>query len=507
MPPDAIETPPTPPQDAPPTIPVPEPAVQTPKQASPDDDPNLKLQQIVSRRRTEKKEEPKPEEKPAEDEKPGKTQDSSALSAELGKFLGFRKDKPSKQPEKQVESGQLDDKKQEKKPEEAKEPEKTIVKAKKAAPPAHDQARIAAAAATAAVKAALQDQKPPASVTTQRPEDLLKPDDLHEYEVAKHMAESNPRYKDAPRMVLEHVRKAETYAARWEQENRGKIFNPNDEEHNEFYAALEKPWSDHEFRGAEMEMAAERVADRKTKASDEKIKELEIENARISLAPAIYTAYTTAAALLAKKIGDEVHDNIVKNSFEKFSEEDPVTAEALASAIGPLQPLIEAAIQLDDPKMRFPLDPKNAIHMEWNRIMLEKEELLSGTDDGHGRTMVGRAEYAAMQPAQRAKHWYLTTAHLIQEMVEDAAETAKKQIEKENGRLDKLAEKRGYVLKNKSEPTKTRQDDKKQDNNKEPVKPASPSSGGASKIDSKTDIPSTGTKKLLETTASILFSR
>lgn len=514
MPSDTVETL----QDAPLAIPVPpppqKPAVQPAKQASPDDDPNLKLQQIVSRRRTEKKEEPKPEEKTAVGVKTGKTGDSSALSAELGKFLGFQKDKPAKPAEKQAEeddakakAGQVDEKKQEKKPEEAGEPGKTIVKAKKAASPAGDPARIAAAAATAAVKAMLPEPKPPAPDTSQKPEDLLKPDDLHEYEVARYLAESNPRYKDAPRMVLEHVRKAETYAARWEQENKGKVFNPNDEEHNEFFEALEKPWSDHEFRGAEMEMAAERVAERKTKVSDQKIRELELENARTSLAPLIERAYAASAGVLAKKIGQEIHDNIVKNTFEKFTEEDPVTAGSMAAAMGQLQPIIEAAIQLDDPKMRFRFDPTNATHLEWSRLMLEKEELLSGTDDGHGRTMVGRADYAAMQPAQRAKHWYLTAAHLIEEMVGDAAETVKKEVEKANEGFVRFAEKRGYVLQKKSDPTKTKQDDKKQDSGKEPVKPESPSAGGSAKIDSKTDITSTGTKRLLETTASILFNR
>lgn len=508
-------------QAPPQTIPVipQDPASPIPPQPlSPDDDPNLKMQRIASRRRTEKPAEgEKPAEKPAE----AKPSDIKKLGGEISKALGFRQDKPKeekdekgnleagldgREAEKGNKEAEADGSKVESDSEKSSAAKKTIVKPKKAPAPAADPVKIAAAAATAAVKAAMPESRP-APAASSKPEDSLKSDDLHEYEVAKYLSEANPKYKDAPKLVLDHIRKSEAYAAQWEKENKGKVFNPNDDEHDEFFSALEKPWQDHEFRTAEMEMAAERVAERKTKGSDQKFKELEEENAKLALSPVVERTFTAAASVLAKKIGEDVHDKIVKGSFDKFAEEDPVTADAMAEAIGPLQPIIEAAIQLDDPKMRIKFNPKNQAHLDWNRLLLQKESELAGADDGSGRTMVSRAEFAGMTDAQRSGHWYLTAGQLIEELVGDAAESAKKVIEKENARLAKAAERMGYTKQSASPAPKKEQPKKPEEVSEKPVKPASPSAAGTSRIDDKGVANPSGSSKLLQTTAGILFNR
>lgn len=498
------------------------------KPVSPDDDPNLKLQRIVSRRKEPKQEDQKPEEK----KKVSDPDSSKNLSGLIGKALGFREENANekeitdkktedKQPKEKAETQESKTAKpkeaaaEEKKDEEAK---KTIVTRKKSAAPVADPVQIAAAAATAAVKAAIPEQRQHQQATQPKPEDSLKEDDLHEYEVAKHLAETNPRYKDAPKIVLEHIKKAEAYAASWEQSNKGKVFDPGDEEHDEFFSALEKPWSDHEFRRAEIRMEAKKLNDeeRSSRSSgiQDEVNELKVENARIALAPVVERTYTAAAGLLAKKIGDDVHEKIVKGSFDKFAEEDPITAEELASTIGPLQPVIEAAIQLDDPKGRFEFNPKNPAHIEWNRVFLEKESQLVGADDGSGKTMVSRKDFVSMTPLQRSKHWYLTTEHLIEEIVNDAAETVKENVQKQKKRYEKIASSIGYVPKNSdttekkaSDASMNSGDGKIQERQSEPVKPLSPSSGGSSKIDDKGSGVPSATKKLMDSTANILFSR
>jgi hypothetical protein len=517
MPEDTKETPG---QDQSIQIPVQDPlAAPAPKPLSPDDDPNLKLQSIIARRN---KPENKEEEKKSEDKKEEKPKgDPARVSGLIGKALGFKQPEEKKEETKEEpEDGEkkTEDKKEDqaKKDEKDAESRKTIVKPKKSTPQpaAIDVSRIATAAATAAVKAISPDAKVVHGREDSKIEEALKGDDLHEYEVAKYMADLNPKFKDAPKIVLEHIKKAEAYASSWEKENKGKVFDPNDDEHDDFFSALQKPWSDHEFRNAEMEIAAERVSARNNRQSETKLKELETENARIAITPVIERTFTAAAGLLARKIGDDVHEKIVKNTFEKFAEEDPLTANALAGAIGPLQPIIEAAIQLDDPKGRFKFDPKNQVHLEWNRIMLEKESELSGTEDGNGRTMATRAEYAQMTQGQRAKHWYLTTEHLIESLVDDAADSARKYIDSEKERVKKMAIAMGFVpkddrqaSKSKSDTTKKAQEKTSDDDQSVVTKPVSPATGGSAKIDDKSTGNSSGAKTLLEKTANILFNR
>lgn len=497
-------------------IPVQDPlAAPAPKPLSPDDDPNLKLQSIIARRN---KPDNKEEDKKIEDKKDEKPKgDPAKVSGLIGKALGFKQTEDKKEESDDGEK-KTEDKKEdrEKKDEKDTESKKTIVKPKKTPtqPAAIDVSKIATAAATAAVKAISPDAKVVRGREESKIEETLKGDDLHEYEVAKYMADLSPKFKDAPKIVLDHIKKADAYASNWEKENKGKVFDPNDDEHDEFFSALHKPWSDHEFRNAEIEIAAERVSERKNRQSETKFKELETENARIALTPVIERTFTAAAGLLAKKIGDDVHEKIIKNTFDKFAEEDPVTANALAVSIGPLQPIIEAAIQLDDPKGRFQFDPKNQTHLEWNRIMLEKESELSGTEDGKGRTMVSRGEYAQMAQGQRAKHWYLTTEHLIESLVEDAADSVRKYIDSEKEKVKKMAIAMGFVPKDdkqaskpKSEATKKAQEKAAEEDQAGVAKPVSPSSGGSAKIDDKSTGNSSGAKTLLEKTANILFSR
>ena len=502
------------------TIPGIDPNLQ-PKPLSPDDDPNLKLQKIVSRRREDKPD--KPEDKKPEDKKPEPPVaiDNKKLSGLIGKALGFREEKP--------EEDKKDDKKSDKKPDEAApepeakktdEPEKveskTIVKPKKQekpSAPAADPVKMAAAAATAAVKAMVTDQRPPPKAET-KPEDLLKAGDLHEFEVAGHLARINPKYKDAQRIILEQVKKADTYANNWEAANKGKIFDPDDEDHDEFYESLKKPWSETEFHAAEVDMSTEKAAQKISVESDKRIKELELENARHSLATVVDRTYTVAAGLLAKKVNPEIHDKIVKNTFEKFAEEDPLMAEALANAVGPLQPLIEAAIQLDDPKGRFKLDPNNEIHREWNRLILEKEEQLNGTTDDSGKKFSTRYDYSQMGPSERNRHWYLTTEHLIESLVDDAAESVKTLVEKDKERHKKIALSLGFIPKtetppkdDKSDTSKNGKPSKLKEEAQDTVKPVSPSVGGGVKVDDKGAGNPASSNKLLETTASILFRR
>lgn len=501
-----------------PVVPGIDPNLQ-PKSISPDDDPNLKLQQMVSRRKESKPADDKPADTKAEPKTPEPPSDPKKLSGLIGKALGFRQDKPAEEPKEPEKPKEPEDKavKEPEKPDQ--EPKKTIVKPKKAAAPtvppvqAPDLAKVAASAATAAVKAVLPEMKGQTQLQS-RPEDVLTAGDLHEYEVAGFLAKTNPKYKDAQKIILDQAKKADAYATSWEASNNGKVFDPDDDEHDEFYAALKKPWSETEFHSAEMEMVAERATRKINEQYDRKIAELETENARSGLAGVVQQTITVAAGLLAKKVGPEIHEKIVKNTFEKFSEEDPLTAEALANAVGQLQPLIETAIQLDDPKARIKFNPDNEIHREWNRLMLEKEAQFAGAENDDGKKFATRADFSKMSAAERSKHWYLTTEHLIESLIDDTSETVKSTVEKEKERQKKIALSLGFVpkedltkSKDKSDASKNGKGSKEDDSKEIPTKPASPASGGGAKVDDKSAGNPAGTHRLLETTAGILFRR
>jgi hypothetical protein len=396
-------------------------------------------------------------------------------------------------------------------PETPPEPPKTIVTKKKAAPaPAPpDITQITTAATTAAVRALRGEPKP--EPTTSRPEDSLKPEDRHEYEVAKSLAETNPKYKDAPRVILDHVKRSEAYAARWETQNPGKQFDPDDDEHNEFYDGLEKPWSDHEFRTAEIEMAAERVAAKTHRQADTKIKALEQDNARLELTPIVHRTLADAAGRMAREL--QVDDKLKSiGDFDKFAEEDPITADAMVKSLGPIQPLIEAIVQIDDPKGRFPVDEKNPAHQAWLQLLADKEAQYAGVETQDGKMFATRISFSRMNEAQRARHWYLTPDHLVTELVQDAIAIAAERVKTEKDRQKKIALSLGFIpgpeQKTPAAKSAATNGSLAAEHAHAPpgvVKPVSPSVGSGAKIDSKADATKTGRAATLSAMGDILF--
>ncbi len=507
------------PQTAPPTLPpqsIDPLSPPVPKPVPLENDPNHLIGQMIARRGQKKTEDTaktpdKPAETPTEPPKENK-----ALGDLISKTLGFR----SKQVAKPAEPPPAppvthEPPPTETPPDKADSKPKSIVtrrKQKQEPPDALSVAtQAASAAATAAVKA-VHDRQPQPTIPEVK-EDSLKEEDRHEYDVAKYLGTINPKYLGAEKVVLDHVRKAEAYAARWEQQNPGKVFDPNDEDHNEFYAALEKPWSEHEFRMAENEIAAERVASRKEKESQAKINDLTQSTARQELKPIAGQTLLNAATELARSVGDGVLDKIKKVGFEKFSAEDPIVASAIAEVLNPLQPLIESIIELDDPKGRIPFDRSNPNHVAWESLILEKEQQYAGVRDDSGKLFATRAEMHSLSAPERKGRFYLTSDHLVAELVADATELAKEKIKFKKDEGEKIARALGFVKPDGNTTPAKPSDATNPSGNQPPpatptsTKPASPSDNGSPRIDAPAGNNNSPTAKALQATAGILFAR
>jgi hypothetical protein len=456
-------------------------------------------------------------ETPKKTEEKAETKPSSNLGGLIAEALKFRSDKPktpTEEPKKTAEPAKAEDKK----PELAKETPKTVVSKRKAEPAPPDPMRIASEAAAAAVKEAIGAMSPRAGVektATETRVDQLPDEFRHDYEVAKHLAATNLKYKGAEQEILNEVARTEEYARRWEDQNPGKAYNPKDAEHNEFYDAQVKPWSDYEFRAAERAMEAAPIDARHSAEIDAKLKKLEEENAKHQLSQVVGQTVNFVAIALARAVDEAAHGVIMKQGYNKLEESDPLTAEELVRTLNVLSPRIETAIQLDDPKGRIPFDPKNnAQHAQWLKFLFKKEHEFSGQRDAEGRLFATRNEFAKLPDAQREGRFYLTADHLVSEMVVDAAEEAKASIEQERERMKKMAARLGYVpaeQKN-GEPSKSvasTEPKLKAPETPSPdvSKPVSPSVGGGAKIDTQGEPKQTQVQNLLTATGNILFGR
>ncbi len=509
-----------------------------------EDDPNYKMQVLLSKRTrksgattgTEKTEEVKKNEKGKEitagEVKSGEKVEPvqlSGLATMISEQLKFRARKHDKAVERATERGKTEDKKDEKATEtkagtgdKAKEEPKTVVTKRKPVLQAADPMRVAAEAAGAAAGEAVKAAMSRVSATQPNAgaaEDELPSDFRHDYEVAKYLAANNPKYRDAPEAILNEFARSEDYARRWEEANPGKAFDPNSEDHDEFYAGLGRPWDEHEFRNAEVDMRAEQIAEKKIGQSSAKLRDFEERNARTELAPVAAQTINTVAVLLAKHTNEAAHDIIVKEGFSKLQESDPITADALVEALDRLSPRIQTAIFVDDPDQRITFDPKkNREQAEWLRYLFDKEAQYSGQQDERGRIFASRSEFVKLPPEQQARRWYLTPDHLISEMVAEAVEEVKAKVEKERERGKKVAAALGYVPKEakngesdkgnqKTDASKTTETKKSDSSTTAETKPVSPSVGGGAKIDDQGSGKKTPHDDLWARTGKILFGR
>jgi hypothetical protein len=446
----------------------------------------------------------------------------TSLIADALKFRPARDEKAQEKAKEEVKTTEKKEAKEAKTTEVKAEEKKTVVTKKKAEPSAPDAMRIATEAAGAAAGEAVKQAMSKVSESHSRQsaaEDELPDDYKHDYEVAKYLAATNPKYKDAPKAVLNEFARTEEYARRWEEANPGKRFDANSEDHNEFYSTLDRPWDEHEFRDAEIGLRAEHIAEQKMSKSSAKLRELEERNAKSELSAITSQTVNTVAVLLAKTVDEAAHEVILKEGFPKLQESDPITADALIEALDRLSPRIQTAIFVDDPEQRITFDAKkNRDQAEWLNYLFQKEEEYSGRTDDKGRLFASRSEFVKLTPAQQARRWYLTPDHIISEMVADAVTEVKSKVEKDRERGKKVAAALGYVPReakstetdkktDKSDATNKAEDEKPEKTTSSDGKPVSPSVGAGAKIDHQDNGKTTPYDDLWAKTGKILFGR
>lgn len=513
-----------PPTDTPPVVPptavtADAPALPTPPPVAPENDPNHQMALLIAKRAERKAAKPEVEDDAEQDKgKPAAAKEAQKGSEKLGDLISdalrFGKDKPkakiepAKEPEAKPEGTPAVA------PPAVPPPAPTVIKKKAPEPAPFDPGEVASRAAAAATTAAVQAMQP-RQAPPQEPDlgEALKPSDRHKYEVAKFLAKQNPHYKNAPRQVLDQVKRAEQYASRWETANPGKLFNPEDDDHNEFYDSLDDPWTDTEFSKAERAIERELIKEELKKEYDGEIASIKETNARLELASNVDQKFNQAIGQLITGLGEDVDKAIKSGGVEKLEEQDPITATLLLQTVEKIKPLIETIVQIDDPKGRIQVDMNNPLHQQWSEIVAEGEKVCAGHRLPDGRVFARRAEYIRMNDAQRATHWFLTTDNIISGVVDKASKYVSELVKTEKERQIKIAHSLGFIPKNGSVANSgassatngsTKEDDEPASTT---TKPTSPSAGAGAKVGDQPTAPLDKKAKLVDAMANILRGR
>lgn len=355
-----------------------------------------------------------PEDK--EPEKPAETPESKQPDPAPAKA----EEKTETPPEKPAEP--------EKKPaKKTKVPDKIISASELLGEPTEDAVtKAATAAATAAVKAMAPKEEKAKEEQVELPKDIQK-----QLDVFKEL-ESREEYKGITKQVVDFKKKGgveDQYIRQWKRANPGKPYDPEDDEHTEFYEEND-PTTKFESLADDLEAAKESLIERRVEQRVEsrlkpKIEEQRDEVRRKELEPKIAQTRDSAILSAVEAISPDLAKTLREKGGEAVGEEDPLAFQVVEDVAPRYLPVIEEAARLFS---GVSVVAKGGPNQEQSRVIESLNELNDyiAAQDNSVRVralqtsrgtvyqrFVPFSEFHQLPPEQQAKAWTVTGDDVI----------------------------------------------------------------------------------------------
>jgi hypothetical protein len=341
---------------------------------------------------------------------------------------------------------------------------KSAVAAKPAPKPepsaAPDYEKIAEAAARG-VASAIQPKATEKKEEPKQKYEFLSEDEREEIPVLEQMEKSNPtKYKGLTEKFTSAVKARQEYEAKWESENPGKEFDPDAEEHNEFFSKNEVDWKDRDYAEAIADIKVSKMQSQMEKKTDAKIGELTARDKARELEPTAISESKQTGRALFTALGDEFKDvlseagTINQDAIKKAYEADPVKAKLVFDSANALETLAAENVRLFNGVVAY--DANNVNHAYLSNYASNQEKAmeqlsLKEKKNENGQMFSPAADYYKMNKADRAKHWTFSAKDLNMLLSADQIRTVKATIVADEKMLDERAAKRGYKKEVKAE--------------------------------------------------------
>jgi len=341
----------------------------------------------------------------------------------------------------------------EKKPD---EPAKPAAKAKKK--PEIDVEGIASrvAAETAAAitdRTTKADEKKTADAP--KPEDSLTSAQRRRFDIFKEMEALSPqRNAGLSAKYLDAVKEAETHRKQWVKENPGKTYDPDADEHAEFFDSIEPRYDDDDYddaRAALREKPLKKELE-ETRAKLADVDELKKKSTRAELEPALKEAANNAAAKTLNLIDPELFEVAADEAKvrEKHAADPVIVGLKIATSkfAGQMaQEIIKVFEGHADVKSEsFQQFQKQVADIESQLKSLPAEQQL----DNAGRRFATWEEYHRLMgenPANKAKYWFLDRDKLLDAIPEKLANNLKDYVSETEKQIESMAKARGWEKK------------------------------------------------------------
>lgn len=316
----------------------------------------------------------------------------------------------------------------------------------------------------------MQPAPAPAHKSEPTPGFEMLEEDADDHKVLVYLAANNPRFKGKDAEYLAYLKKSYDYQDKWLAENPGKPFEPESEEHQEWYAANPQPVTKKDMDDGRIEMKAAEAAERMYEqriAPEKKAREEEqawnagLPVLRRNVDNRIVALVDAADPELAKLLKDANGvANLTDATAALVAEADPIAHEILDEiAKSDLVPMIVELEKTAIPGLGFALNPaRNAIHAQIDRYRATAEADLKALPSAeqlrNGRQWVTISKINQMRQAindgpgseaekqqkhadLNSSHWSLTVDDLEELIADDLAAVAKQKIDRRNASAKK----------------------------------------------------------------------
>lgn len=377
------------------------------------------------------------------------------LKSEVPSLLfGAKKKEPTEEEKKKTADEEVKKVEDAKKAEEAKkgtaEPAKTKVRK---APDALEIARETGRAIADSLKPVVAPQAPTEPKDTPVDPSLgLSAEDKDTYELFKVLAETNPeRYGNTPAQFTSFVKKLAVYQKRWTKENPDKPFDPNGEEHEDFYTTNQPDFSEADLNKARVRIETRKEVEKSTaelrKQYESRLAEIEGKAVVPEIARQAATRSDEAVSQFITTIPDENLRKVAGENPEKLRESDPLAFDVLNNEAGNLRQQVVELHSIIHRKNYY--NPDNPLHQALTHAVVQQEsaikQLPTSQQRFEGKMFATRQEWDAMNQAQRAQHWILSENDVVNMLSHRASHNATKIIESERKRMETMVQKYGFV--------------------------------------------------------------
>lgn len=341
------------------------------------------------------------------------------------------------------------------------EEEKKEAKPKRKKREEFDPQQLIEASASAGAKAAMEaykaarapeEQAPAPATEIADPDQFAKqlPDEWAEdADTYLEMARLFPdKYKELPQKLVAYSKAEEAYIRKWQREHQGEQFDPDADEHADWYESNTPDFDSRDFKKAERSFIKRQVTSEIEREVKPQLEELRTSKRQQEVQPVIQKESMQVIGEILGGIKPDYAELVSKpEQLGKLAETDQLGAEVAARVADEALPLVQAAITLYNGVVAY--DGSNASHKQLFQLIVSAEDKISRLPlneqlDNDGKRFARREDYMKMGRAEQQRHWYVGQDEVIEIVTGQAKARAEKLYKTEQTRLEAWAKAHGY---------------------------------------------------------------